>query len=137
MTRVWLPDSPEAFGGLPDGIEADVWDGGEDLPDSADQVEYVVLPFGVQPAIVQKIAALPSLKTVQLLSAGADHVLPYIPGHVTLCNARGAHTAATAELTVGADRREPAQASRGSPSRSATAAGSRSLSDAGRAASGC
>jgi phosphoglycerate dehydrogenase-like enzyme len=101
LTRVWLPDQPEAFGGLPDGIEADVWTGGDDLPDTAGEVEFVVLPFGVQPGIVRKIGALPSLKTIQLLSAGADHVLPHIPGHVTLCNARGAHTAATAELTVG------------------------------------
>ena len=101
MTRVWLPDPPEVFGGLPDGIEADVWTGGDDLPDSAGAVEFVVLPFGVQPEIVRKIGALPSLKTIQLLSAGADHVLPHIPGHVTVCNARGAHTAATAELTVG------------------------------------
>ncbi|HEX9041579.1 MAG TPA: 2-hydroxyacid dehydrogenase [Trebonia sp.] len=101
VTRVWLPDAPARFGPLPAGIEADVWNGGDDLPDSADQVEYVVLPLGVQPETVRKIATLPSLKVVQLLSAGADHVLPYLPSHVTLCNARGAHTAATAELTVG------------------------------------
>jgi phosphoglycerate dehydrogenase-like enzyme len=102
LTRVWLPDSPDKFGTLPPGIEADVWTGGEDLPDSADQVEYVVLPFGVKPEIIRKIVTLPSLKTIQILSAGADHILPYIPGHITLCNARGAHTAATAEWTVGA-----------------------------------
>jgi phosphoglycerate dehydrogenase-like enzyme len=101
LTRVWLPDPPEAFGGLPDGIEADVWTGGADLPDSADEVEFVVLPFGVQPEIAQKIGALPSLKTIQLLSAGADHIRPHIPGRITLCNARGAHSASTAELTVG------------------------------------
>jgi phosphoglycerate dehydrogenase-like enzyme len=100
MTRVWLPDAPARFGALPAGIEADVWPGG-DLPDSADQVEYIVLPLGSKPETVRKIAALPSLRVVQLLSAGADHVLPHLPGHVTLCNARGAHTAATAELTVG------------------------------------
>jgi phosphoglycerate dehydrogenase-like enzyme len=98
---VWLPDQPEKFGGLPDGIEAEVWTGGDDLPDNAGEVEFVVLPFGVKPEIVRKIGALPSLKTIQLLSAGADSVLPYIPGHLTVCNARGAHTAATAELTVG------------------------------------
>jgi phosphoglycerate dehydrogenase-like enzyme len=102
LTRVWLPDQPEAFGGLPPGIEADVWDGGEELPDSADQVEYAVVPLGVQPAILQKLGALPSLKTIQILSAGADTVLPYIPSHITLCNARGAHTGATAEWTAGA-----------------------------------
>ena len=102
MTRVWLPDSPDNFGNLPPGIEADVWTGGEDLPDSADQVEYVVLPFGAKPEMIRKIAALPSLKTIQILSAGADHILPYIPSHITLCNARGAHTASTAEWAVGA-----------------------------------
>jgi phosphoglycerate dehydrogenase-like enzyme len=102
LTRVWLPDAPGKFGPLPAGIEADVWAGGDDLPPSADQVEYVVLPLGVRPAAVQKIAALPSLTTIQILSAGADHILPFVPARVTLCNARGAHTAATAEWTVGA-----------------------------------
>ncbi len=102
MTRVWLPDPPEAFGGLPPGLEADVWDGGEQQPDSADQVELVVLPLGVQPASARRLAGLPRLRAVQILSAGADHLLPYIPPGVTLCNARGAHTAATAEWTVGA-----------------------------------
>jgi phosphoglycerate dehydrogenase-like enzyme len=102
LTRVWLPDSPDKFGTLPPGIEADVWAGGDDLPPSADQVEYVVLPLGVRPAAVQKIATLPSLKTIQILSAGADHILPYVPARIALCNARGAHTAATAEWTVGA-----------------------------------
>jgi phosphoglycerate dehydrogenase-like enzyme len=102
LTRVWLPDSLDNFGTLPPGIEADVWTGGEDLPDSADQVEYVVLPFGVKPEIIRKVTTLPSLKTIQILSAGADHILPYIPGHITLCNARGAHTASTAEWAVGA-----------------------------------
>ena len=36
------------------------------------------------------------------MSAGADHILPYLPPAVTLCNARGAHTPATAEWAVGA-----------------------------------
>jgi phosphoglycerate dehydrogenase-like enzyme len=102
LTRVWLPDAPDKFGPLPPGIEADAWTGGEDLPQSAGQVEYVVLPFGVKPELIRKIAALPSLKAIQILSAGADHVLPYVPSRITLCNARGAHTAATAEWAVGA-----------------------------------
>lgn len=101
MTRVWLPDAPEHFAALPPGIEADVWSGGDQLPDSADEVEYVVLPHGIAPELVQRVTALPRLATIQVLSAGVEHVLPYIPSHVTLCNARGAHTPATAELTVG------------------------------------
>jgi phosphoglycerate dehydrogenase-like enzyme len=101
LTRVWLPDALENFGTLPPGIEADVWTGGDDLPESADQVEYVVLPQRVKPEIIRKIGTLPSLKTIQILSAGADHILPHVPSHITLCNARGAHTPATAELTAG------------------------------------
>jgi hypothetical protein len=47
--RVWLPEPGwvEAMGGLPGGMTADVWTGGEQLPDSAGEVEVVVLPFGV------------------------------------------------------------------------------------------
>ena len=102
MTRVWLPDSPEAFGGLPAGLEADVWKGGEELPPSADEVEFVVFPLGANnPEITRKIVQLPRLQTIQILSAGADYILPFIPAGVTLCNARGAHTPATAEWTAG------------------------------------
>lgn len=100
--RVWLPDLPEAFGGLPPGTAADLWKGGADLPDSAGQVEFVALPFGVSPAVLRTVLALPRLRVVQLISAGADTVLPYVPAHVTLCNARGVHSAATAEWVVGA-----------------------------------
>jgi phosphoglycerate dehydrogenase-like enzyme len=102
LIRVWLPDSPEAFGGLPAGIEADVWKGGEEFPPTADEVEFVVLPFGVKPEVIRKIGTLPNLKTVQILSAGADNVLPYLAAHLTLSNARGAHTPATAEWTAAA-----------------------------------
>jgi phosphoglycerate dehydrogenase-like enzyme len=103
VIRVWLPDPPEAFGGLPAGVAADVWTGGDDLPASADEVEFLVLPLGVHPDAVRKaVASAPRLKTVQFLSAGVDHLTPYLPAHVTVCNARGAHTAATAEWTVGA-----------------------------------
>lgn len=103
MTCVWLPDLPEAFGGIPDGVSADVWDGGEQLPDSAAAVEFVVVPFGVAAERAGRaLSGLPSLKVVQLMSAGADHILPYLPPGVTLCNARGAHTPATAEWAAGA-----------------------------------
>jgi phosphoglycerate dehydrogenase-like enzyme len=102
VTRVWLPNSPEAFGGLPAGLEADVWKGGEDLPASADEVEFIVVPFGVAPDVIKKIAGLPRLRVIQILSAGAEHVLPLIPSHITLCNARGAHDVGTAEWVVGA-----------------------------------
>ena len=105
MTRVWLPDPPETVASLqplPDGIEADVWTGGEPLPGSKDEVEFIVLPMGSRPAVLAAVTPLPKLKVIQLLSAGAEQIAGHIPAGITLCNARGAHDAATAEWTVGA-----------------------------------
>ncbi|SDE20070.1 Phosphoglycerate dehydrogenase [Blastococcus fimeti] len=45
-------------------------------------------------------AALPDLRVVQLLSAGAERFAGRLPDGVTLCNARGAHTPSTAEWAV-------------------------------------
>ena len=93
---VWLPqpDWVEAMGGLPDGMTADVWTGGEHLPDSAGQVEVVVLPFGVPGSRLPVLAKLPRLQLIQLMSAGAERVIPHVPAGVTLCNARGAQVPA-------------------------------------------
>jgi phosphoglycerate dehydrogenase-like enzyme len=99
MITVWLPGPgwAEAMGGLPDGMTADVWTGGEQLPDSAGEVEVVVLPFGVPESRLPVLAKLPELRLIQLLSAGAERVIPHVPAGVTLCNARGAHDPAVAE----------------------------------------
>ena len=101
MTRVWLPEPAEEIGGLPEGMVADVWTGGEQLPDSADEVEVIVLPFGVSEHMLAKITRLPSLRLIQLMSAGAEKIIPFIPPGVTLANARGAHDPAVSEWTVG------------------------------------
>lgn len=98
MTVVWLPEYLES---LPDGMTADVWTGGEPLPESAGEVEVIVVPFGVRPELLARVARLPSLKLIQLRSAGAEAVIPHVPDGVTLCNARGAHDPATAEWVVG------------------------------------
>ncbi len=97
--KAWLPspDSVDLMGGLPEGISADVWTGGERLPDSADEVEVIVLPFAVADAQMQDLAKLPRLRLIQLLSAGAERAIPFVPPGVTLCNARGAHDSAVAE----------------------------------------
>ncbi len=47
-------------------------------------------------------AALPNLRLVQLLTAGAEHFVGRLPDGVLLCNARGAHTPSTAEWVVAA-----------------------------------
>jgi len=99
VIRVWLPgpDSVAQLGGLPDGMAADVWDGGEQLPESADEVEVVVLPSGVPASRMPVLAKLPRLNLIQLMSAGAEQAIPFVPPGVTLCNARGAHDPAVAE----------------------------------------
>jgi len=99
MIKVWLPtpEAAELMGGLPDGFAADVWTGGEQLPDSAGEVEVVVLPFGVADAQLRDLAELPKLRLIQLLSAGAERAIPFVPPGVTLANARGAHDPAVAE----------------------------------------
>jgi phosphoglycerate dehydrogenase-like enzyme len=96
---VWLPepDSAALMGGLPAGMTADVWTGGEQLPDSAGEVEVVVLPFGVPRSRMPVLAKLPRLRLIQLMSAGAERAIPYVPPGVVLCNARGAHDPAVAE----------------------------------------
>ena len=48
------------------------------------------------------VDSLPRLQLVQLLSAGAERFVGRLPEGVTLCNARGAHTPATAEWVVAA-----------------------------------
>lgn len=97
--KVWLPtrDSLALMGGLPGGMAADVWTGDDRLPDSADEVEVVVLPFGVPESRLPVLAKLPRLRLIQLMSAGVDRIVRFVPPGVTLCNARGAHDTAVSE----------------------------------------
>jgi phosphoglycerate dehydrogenase-like enzyme len=46
------------------------------------------------------MARMPRLRVVQTLTAGYEHLLPYLPDGVTLCNAGRLHDTSTAELAV-------------------------------------
>jgi phosphoglycerate dehydrogenase-like enzyme len=85
------------MGGLPHGMHADVWTGGTDLPASRDEVEVVIPPFPVQYPHLELLTDLPKLRLIQLQSAGAEKVIPFVPPGVTLATARGAHDATVAE----------------------------------------
>jgi phosphoglycerate dehydrogenase-like enzyme len=102
VTTVWLPDpsASRVMGGLPAGMVADVWTGGTDLPASADSVEVVIPPFPVSRPHLPLLGELPKLRLIQLLSAGAEKVIPYVPPGVTLCTARGAHDDVVAEWVL-------------------------------------
>lgn len=65
-----------------------------------DVVFYVPRYMGPQEDLAL-MAHMPNLEVVQLLTAGYDAALSFLPGGVTLCNAGGVHDASTAELAVG------------------------------------
>ena len=69
--------------------------------DSTDECEFYVPSYRFSRRVVEVIPDMPKLRVVQTLTAGTDHVVPYLPNGVTLCNAAGVHDAATSELAVG------------------------------------
>jgi len=62
----------------------------------------VLVPRGGGDVSAEVLEALPALRLVQLMSAGAEKFVGTLPERVVLCNARGAHTPSTAEWTVAA-----------------------------------
>jgi phosphoglycerate dehydrogenase-like enzyme len=93
-------DAVERMGGVPDGVEVDVYDGEGAPPSTIDEVEFYVVPYMAGLAPLELMASMPALRVVQTLTAGVDNFLPLVPAGVTLCNARGVHDASTAELAV-------------------------------------
>ncbi|MFE0650535.1 2-hydroxyacid dehydrogenase [Streptomyces sp. NPDC059534] len=105
---VWLPVAADEIEGLPapgaSGLNYRFWDGGPEFPADPARCAFYVVPYMKGSEIaVRPLAAMTSLRAVQTLSAGIDHVTPGIgslrPG-VALCNAKGVHEASTAELTL-------------------------------------
>ena len=99
--RAWVPynDFAVELRGL--GAEVDIYTGIGRAPRTVDDVEILVAPY-MLPAETLRIAArMPRLKIIQMLTAGYEQALPYLPPGVTLCNARGVHDASTAELAIG------------------------------------
>ena len=96
---VWLPFDPELLGDVPSNLRYEHIDP-DHLPESADEVEFYVLAYRFRAADGEALATLPKLRVVQTLTAGVEHVRPYLPEGVPLCNGRGIHDTSTAELTV-------------------------------------
>lgn len=66
-----------------------------------DEIEFflpIYTGLGINLALMRR---MPNLAVCQLLSAGYESALPFVPEGVTLCNARGVHDASTAELALG------------------------------------
>lgn len=82
-----------------DGIDLVPWDL-TGTPARADEIEYVVTPYTLNPGGFEGFARLPNLRGIQLLSAGFEHAVPFLPAGVELANGRDIHSSATAELAV-------------------------------------
>lgn len=100
---VWLPFDPAKLGDPPASLryEVVVPVEGRDLPGSVSEVEFYVPPYRFSRNDVAIVAEMPRLKVVQTLTAGVDHVRPFVGDQVALCNGRGIHNASTAELALG------------------------------------
>lgn len=99
---VWLPFDVTELGEHPDTLryERISPQAGMELPASVSEVEFYVPPYPFTSDDAEILGQMPSLRVLQTMSAGVDHLRPAVPDSVTLCNGRGVHTASTAELTV-------------------------------------
>jgi phosphoglycerate dehydrogenase-like enzyme len=101
---IWLPIPADEIEGLPEDLNYLFWDGRPGFPgDPGDCVFYVVPYMKGEQVSVRPLSAMKSVRVVQTLSAGIDHVLPglgALPAGVRLCNAKGVHEASTAELAL-------------------------------------
>ncbi|GAB3225709.1 2-hydroxyacid dehydrogenase [Glycomyces halotolerans] len=102
--KVWIAheEGREHLGGLPEDVEVEVFTGRGDYPSDPASVEFWVPPFLAESKVTAPLNDMTSLRVIQLLSAGAEVWVPAVPEGVALCDARGVHTAVTAEWTVGA-----------------------------------
>lgn len=84
-----------------DGVRAVRYQVGEAWPAEAAAAEVLVPRFLSTSDPTEMLAGLPSLRLVQLLSAGAELWIGKVPDGVALSTCRGAHGGSTAEWVVG------------------------------------
>lgn len=81
-----------------DGVDIVAWD--VDGTPPRDDITFACMPYQLTTDGFGHIWELAHLRTVQLLSAGYEHALPFLPDGVALANARGVHASATAEVAL-------------------------------------
>ncbi len=94
-----VPEIADAVGPI-DDVEVVVWDLAGEPPPEVAEAEFLVTPQFMSAEQLSTLATLRNVRHVQLVSAGFDHALPYVPAGATLSNAPGVHDTATAELAL-------------------------------------
>ncbi len=99
---VWLPFDAHELGEPPEGLRYEVHRRGEDGLGrlSLEDVAFYVPPYEGRRSDVELVASMPGLEVVQTMTAGVDHIRPFVPPGVLLCNGRGIHDASTAEMAL-------------------------------------
>ncbi|WP_040407347.1 2-hydroxyacid dehydrogenase [Amycolatopsis nigrescens] len=92
-------DGVAALGELA-GVRAVRYRWSDPLPPEAAEADVLIPGFNPADADAEFFAAMPKLKLIQLLSAGADDWVDVVPDGVLLCTCRGAHGGSTAEWVV-------------------------------------
>jgi phosphoglycerate dehydrogenase-like enzyme len=94
-----LPFPVDELADHPDGLTYTTYTAADDPAVLCDTAFWV--PPYLEPVDFRAILpTMPRLRVVQAQSAGTEHIAPFLPASVELCNARGVHDAATAEFTV-------------------------------------
>ena len=90
----------DLLGPPPDGVEVTVWEPTAPPPPQAAEAGFWVPQYLSGDRLVEQVAALPRLRVIQLLTAGAEAFLDAVPEGVLLCDARGVHGSSTSEWVL-------------------------------------
>lgn len=102
MLTVCVPDAEFASGLAELGADYKIvlWDGQAEPPLAVAETRFLIAGYAERRFAPGGVVALPRLEVVQLISAGYEEWLPWLPDGVTLANGRGIHGGSTAELAV-------------------------------------
>jgi phosphoglycerate dehydrogenase-like enzyme len=108
-TRVLVSSEPDDLVGreilatTAPGIEVVVYDPNEPVLSSSQRGAAILIPpYRSSHRPIRLLEQLPTLRMVQLLSAGVDEWSGHVPAHVTLASARGAHAGPVSEWVLSA-----------------------------------
>src|SRR4051812_23194471 len=102
---VCLPDVPELvhLGDLPANVDVRIASPKPGATPDLDGVDLIVPYLATGGPLFELLGRGGGrLRVIQTLSAGVDFLVGRVPGHITVCNARGVYDAPLAEWVVGA-----------------------------------